>query len=80
MQDEEIENRPPGDDADPPPADPSTQDPPLPTEPVLLDQDEADPSRTGPEEEEPDYEIVLNNSERRRIKKGKMNKITLTGP
>ena len=93
MQDEEIENRPPGDDADPPPADPSTQDPPLPTDSVLLDQDEADPSRTGPEEEDSaqathspdtmdfeDFELVLNNGTKKRIKKAKMNKITITGP
>lgn len=90
MNKEENGNRPRGDDAAPPPADPRTQDPPLPTDTVLLDQEEDDPSRTSPGEEDSaqathspdmlDFELVLNNGTTRRIKKGRMNKITLTGP
>ena len=93
MQAEENGNRPRGDDAAPPPADPCTQDPPLPPDTELLDQDADDLSRTCPEEEDSaqathspdtmdfeDFELVLNNGTKKRIKKAKMNKITITGP
>ena len=90
MNNEENGNRPQGDDAAPPPADPRTQDPPLPTDTVLLDQEEADLSCTSPSEEDsaqathsldmPDFELVLNNGTTRCMKKFRMNKITLTAP
>ena len=90
MNDEENGNHPRGDDAAPPPADPRTQEPPLPTDTVLLDQEEDDPSCKSPGEEDSaqathsqlilDFDLVLNNDTTRCIKKGRMNNITLMGP
>ena len=90
MNDKGNENRPRGNDAAPPPADPRTQESPLPTNTALLDREEDDPNRTSPGEEDLaqathsqpilDFDLVLNNDTTRRIKKGRMNKITLTGP
>ena len=93
MHNEGNGNRPRGDDAAPPPADPGTQDPPLPPDTELLNHDADDLSHTRPEEEDPaqathspdtmnfeDFELVLNNGTKKRIKKAKKNKITITGP
>ena len=90
MHNEGNGNRPRGDDAAPPPADPGTQDPPLPPDTELLNHDADDLSHTRPEEEDPaqathspdttDFELVLNNGTIRRIKKEKTEQDHANGP